>query len=76
MVTSEGEMTQNKSNHDVFQAAIKKIEDKLLQSKQYDYAHTSQSSEAGKNRRTMELQFLLDLTKEQIQDENLNRSAR
>lgn len=69
-------MTQNKSNHDVFQAAIKKIEDKLLQSKQYDYQHTSKDSETSKNRRTMELQFLLDLTKEQIQDENLNRSTR
>lgn len=69
-------MTQNKSNQDVFKAAIQKIEEKFLKSKQQDQQHSVATLKASRNRRTMELQFLLDLTKEQIQDENLNRSAR
>ena len=69
-------MTQKKSNQDIFRDAIQKIEEKFLQSKQQDQQHSVATLEASRNRHTMELHFLLDLTKEQIQDENLNRSAR
>lgn len=64
-------MQENK-NEKIFKDAIGKIEEKINQFKQ----QAAQNENLKMKRKLMELQFVLDLAKEQIQDENLNRTTR
>lgn len=65
-------MSESQASKNLLTEAISKVEIKLKEYKINFEKNTNPKTQ----QKLMEIQFLLDLTKEQVQDENLNRSTR
>lgn len=65
-------MNESQTSKNLLTEAISKVEMKLNEYKISFEKNTNPKAQ----QKLMEMQFLLDLTKEQVQDENLNRSTR
>lgn len=65
-------MSESQASKNLLTEAISKVEMKLKEHKISFEKNTNPKTQ----QKVLEMQFLLDLTKEQVQDENLNRSTR